>query len=221
MGDDQQVALHRANVMRAYLIYLVGIVIFVDKSATYTDVVYLQYFQDFERIHEYNWGDACLIYLYSKLREGFIIDNSCVPNFSFQTWILQHFPRIFGWTSVNTYTEDMSCATAFPPLKRNQMTEHFRVYLDCLVGEEMPFNSYVDHHQAQPYEIVLYSEWLAYGSCLTAPPLPEHVMRQFGYTQTIPRHPIVSTPPALTCRQIDDMFDDYESHLVLEEAGVS
>lgn len=44
---------------------------FIDKSSTYTDVIYLQYFQDFERIHEYNWGVACLVYLYSKLSEGY------------------------------------------------------------------------------------------------------------------------------------------------------
>ncbi|XP_050890161.1 uncharacterized protein LOC127095527 [Lathyrus oleraceus] len=42
-------------------------------------------------------------------------------------------------------------------------------------------------------------------------------MRQFGYTQTIPRHHVVSAPPALTYRQINDMFADFESHLVSEE----
>lgn len=54
MGDDQQVALHKVHVMRVYLLYLAGTVIFMDKSATYTNVIYLRYFQDFERIHEYN-----------------------------------------------------------------------------------------------------------------------------------------------------------------------
>lgn len=43
-------------------------------------------------------------------------------------------------------------------------------------------------------------------------------MRQFGYTQTIPRHLVVSAPPTLTHIQIEDMFDDYESHLVSDEA---
>lgn len=42
-------------------------------------------------------------------------------------------------------------------------------------------------------------------------------MRQFDYTQTILKNSIVSTH-ALTHKHIDDMFDDYESHLVLEEA---
>lgn len=57
--------------MRAYLLYLVGIMIFMVKSPTYTNVIYLWYFQDFEWIHDYNWGAACLINLYSKYSEGF------------------------------------------------------------------------------------------------------------------------------------------------------
>lgn len=36
--------------------YLVGKSIFMDKSAYYVNMVYLRYFIDFERIHEYNWG---------------------------------------------------------------------------------------------------------------------------------------------------------------------
>ncbi|XP_050889784.1 uncharacterized protein LOC127095089 [Lathyrus oleraceus] len=83
----------------------------------------------------------------------------------------------------------------------------------------MHFNSYIDHRKMIPFdEIVLYSGWLACELCLTAHHLPECVMRKFDYTQTIPRHPNVSSPPALTCRQMGDIFDDYESHLVLEEA---
>ncbi|XP_050890136.1 uncharacterized protein LOC127095499 [Lathyrus oleraceus] len=65
--NDEQVVLHRAYAMRAYLLYLVGTAIFMDNSVTYMDVIYLRYFENFERIHEYNWEVACLVYLYSKL----------------------------------------------------------------------------------------------------------------------------------------------------------
>lgn len=34
---------------------MVGTSMFVDKSATYVDVVYLKYFIDLTAIHEYNW----------------------------------------------------------------------------------------------------------------------------------------------------------------------
>lgn len=55
-NDDEQVVLHRLHALRAYPLYLVDTLIVVDKSSTYTDVVYLRYFVDFEWIHEYNWG---------------------------------------------------------------------------------------------------------------------------------------------------------------------
>lgn len=48
-----------------------------------------------------------------------ITDDSYVPNFLFQGWILQHFPRISGWASVPDYTEDIPHATAFIPLRGN------------------------------------------------------------------------------------------------------
>ncbi|XP_050888879.1 uncharacterized protein LOC127094051 [Lathyrus oleraceus] len=109
----------------------------------------------------------------------------------------------------------MSCATAFIPLRRNQAAEP---YLDYLVAKDMHFNNYVYHRETRPFdEIVIYYGWLACGSCLIAPHLPERVMRKFGYTQIIPIHPVVSAPPAMTHIQINYMFDDFESHLVLEE----
>lgn len=43
---------------------------FVDRSATYVDVVYLKYFTDLTAIDEYNLGDVCLVYLYSKMGES-------------------------------------------------------------------------------------------------------------------------------------------------------
>ncbi|XP_050897477.1 uncharacterized protein LOC127104333 [Lathyrus oleraceus] len=113
----------------------------------------------------------------------------------------------------------MSRATSFSPLRGNPVTEPFRVYLDRLIADDMHFNSYSDHRETRPFdEIVIYFGWLACGSRLIAPHLTECGMRQFDYTQTILRHPVVSAPPALTRRQMDVMFDDYESHLVREDA---
>ncbi|XP_050914136.1 protein MAIN-LIKE 1-like [Lathyrus oleraceus] len=39
-GDDEPVALHTSYALRVYLLYLVGTTIFMDKSVTYTDVIY-------------------------------------------------------------------------------------------------------------------------------------------------------------------------------------
>ncbi|XP_050895966.1 protein MAINTENANCE OF MERISTEMS-like [Lathyrus oleraceus] len=215
----KKVVLHKSHALRAYMLYLVGTVIFVDKSVTYIDVIYLCYLVDFERIHEYNRGAAYLVYLYLKLREGCMRKTKQVTG---SVTLMMHFPRISGWASVPDYIEDMPCATTFIPLRGNQETEPYIVYLDHLVAEDMHLNNYVDHREKRPFkEIVIYSGWIACGSRLTALHLPERIMRQFYYTQTIPRHPVVSAPSALTRRQIEDMFDDYESHLVPKEERAS
>lgn len=69
-GNDEKTMQHRACALRAYMFYLVGTPIFVDKSAYYVDIVYFRYFIDLEQIHEYNWRGAYLFYLYSQLAEG-------------------------------------------------------------------------------------------------------------------------------------------------------
>lgn len=95
----------------------------------------------------------------------------------------------------------------------------FRVYLDRLVAEDIQFNNYVDQRETWPFDgIVLYSGWLACGSHLKFLHLLGRVMRKFIYTQTIPRYHDVSAPHAMTRRDMDVMFDDHLSYMVLKEA---
>lgn len=56
-GDEEQVAHHKID-----LLYLVGTPIFMGKIATYVVLIYLRYFDDLDRIHEYNQGVAGLVY---------------------------------------------------------------------------------------------------------------------------------------------------------------
>lgn len=51
-GDDAQVLHDRC--IQSYLMYLIGMSIFMDKNAYYIYMVYRRYFIDFNRIHEYN-----------------------------------------------------------------------------------------------------------------------------------------------------------------------
>lgn len=45
-GDDEQVLFHRQCALRLYFMYLVDTSLFMDKSETYVEVVYLTYFID-------------------------------------------------------------------------------------------------------------------------------------------------------------------------------
>lgn len=99
--------------MRAYLLYLVVTSIFMDKSATYVGVVYLRYFDDLEKIHEYNWGEgACLVYLYSKLVEGCmwkikqVTCNITLLTIIFLHLITCHFDYTFATLISTSFTND-------------------------------------------------------------------------------------------------------------------
>lgn len=52
-GDDMLVEYYRQCALRCYLLFLIGKSMFVDKSETYVDVVYLKYFMGLTEIHEY------------------------------------------------------------------------------------------------------------------------------------------------------------------------
>jgi len=64
----QEVQRMRDQVIRIYLLYLVGITIFTNKSQNVVDVVYLRYFRDFDLVASYSWGAAALAHLYRELK---------------------------------------------------------------------------------------------------------------------------------------------------------
>ncbi|XP_058768855.1 uncharacterized protein LOC131642652 [Vicia villosa] len=88
-----------------------------------------------------------------------------------------------------------------------------------MAAEDIRYCCY-DEHQVKVLfdEMALYSGWLADSSAIVVRYLPERVMRQFGYEQTIPHDPTVSAPIAMTRRQLDEVFADWEHHMIHEEA---
>ncbi|XP_058784371.1 uncharacterized protein LOC131659157 [Vicia villosa] len=136
-----------------------------------------------------------------------------------QGWILQHFPCISGWSLVEGYTEDKPRACAYDPLRGNQAIESFRLYIDRLTHEDVYFSSYEDHCETIPFDDAsLFKGWLACRIRKTTVYMPKRVMRQFGFTQTILWNPAVVPPPTVRQRDMNELFDDFENHLVLEEA---
>jgi len=69
-GVTQEVRRLRDQAVRIYLLYLVGITLFTDKSATVVDVVYLKYFRDLDIVAGYSWGAAALAHLYRELNKA-------------------------------------------------------------------------------------------------------------------------------------------------------
>ena len=66
-GVTEEVRRLRDQCVLIYLLYLVGIMIFTDKSKWVVDVVYLRYFRDVDLVAGYSWGVAALSHLYREL----------------------------------------------------------------------------------------------------------------------------------------------------------
>ncbi|XP_058760543.1 uncharacterized protein LOC131633885 [Vicia villosa] len=88
-----------------------------------------------------------------------------------------------------------------------------------MVFEDIRYDCYAAHHETVPWDdVTLYSRWLAVNSTVTIRYLSERVMRQFGYCQMIPHGPLVFAPILMTRWQIDEVFADWEHHMVPDEA---
>jgi len=55
---------------KAYLLYLIGCTIFVDKSATSVSISYLALFRELAVCGSYAWGAAALAHMYDKLGDA-------------------------------------------------------------------------------------------------------------------------------------------------------
>ncbi|RYR57904.1 hypothetical protein Ahy_A05g023580 isoform F [Arachis hypogaea] len=53
--------------VRCHIFCLFGSTLFTDKSTAYAHAKYLPLLRDFDRIHTYSWGSACLAHLYRAL----------------------------------------------------------------------------------------------------------------------------------------------------------
>lgn len=64
-GSINEIVLHRY--VRAYLLYLIGAVLFPDKSGNKVQMLYFPLLIDLTRLHEISWGSGVLAYLYRNL----------------------------------------------------------------------------------------------------------------------------------------------------------
>ena len=81
---------------RAYLLFLLGCTLFVDKSGTRVPIAYLALLRHLDRVRTYAWGAGALAHLYRQLG---IASRASVRQISgymtlLQAWIYEHFPYL-------------------------------------------------------------------------------------------------------------------------------
>jgi len=70
-GDPEELERVRTFCVKCYLLYLVGCLLFGDRSNKRIELVYLTTIEDgYARMRNYSWGGMTLTYLYGKLAEA-------------------------------------------------------------------------------------------------------------------------------------------------------
>ena len=82
--------------VRAYILRLIGGVLFPDKSSTLVPLRYLPLLDNFTEAGQYSWGSAALAYLYRELCNATAPDAKDMSGFTalLQLWAWERFPSI-------------------------------------------------------------------------------------------------------------------------------
>ena len=130
-----------------------------------------------------------------------------------QAWIYEHFSGM-GRRDINpSYDEVHSRATRYIVAHQICVVGDVGVQLDGLTHDDVIWTPYEDHRLSKPFEtIYLFSGHLRLGSLSQRHTL-EHVLRQFGYEQSIPPSPMPTE--SLGAHVIDQRWLQFDHHLVI------
>ncbi|KAK2401798.1 protein MAIN-LIKE [Trifolium repens] len=208
----EEIVVYRERCIKALLLYLVCCTIFSNKSQNYCDVVYLQYFEDLTEVRHWNWGAAALVYLQAymakscKKLSGKRIGLMAGYMSLLQGWVISHMPRMSVWKLATNWNETLPYNARYEPGQGHRDQAAYREHLDNMQMSDFVYTPYTAHRQVRPLiDECWFSGWLRCGGD-TSTHLPERVLRQFGYVQTIPRPPAAAAPSGLTVDKIDQML---------------
>ncbi|XP_074280156.1 serine/threonine-protein phosphatase 7 long form homolog isoform X1 [Silene latifolia] len=232
--DATQQHLH-AHV-KAYLLYLIGTVLFPDKSGNRVQLIYFPLLTNLERLNEYSWGSGTLAYLYRNLctacTRGAIEIGGCLVLMQLWAW-----ERIsIGRPTIMKSTVEEQAGVEYPlgsqvvegvdPLGCRWLRIH-RAYRDHLIGLiqcRHALDTMTDTMFTwEPYPTEVLSllpaictedptEWIVNAPliCFEAVEwhFPNRVVRQFGWHPTIP--PMCKTSKKLHKIDRRGTANDYE-----------
>ncbi|XP_068484433.1 protein MAINTENANCE OF MERISTEMS-like [Phaseolus vulgaris] len=164
--------------------------------------------------HGYAWGAAILTYLYEQLGDASYFNTKQLVSYAtlIQAWIYEHFSGM-GRRDINPSYDDVH------PRAARYIVAHqicavgdVRAQLDGVTHDDIIWTLYEDHRLSRPFEtIYLFSGHLRLGS-LSHRHMPERVLRQFGYEQSIPSSPMAAEAPS--AHVIDQRWLQFDHHVV-------
>ncbi|XP_006601578.1 protein MAIN-LIKE 1-like [Glycine max] len=179
---------HWTAAARAYLLHLLGCTLFANKSATNVHVVYLEALHDLSMTERYAWGVAALVHMYDQLNDA----------------SMSHNRQLGGYITLLQVDCD-----------QEDREEHSYANVQGALGPTPDSGCLLNPlwgapgGPGLPRQIVLFRS-LALGS-VAVYYRTERVVRQFGYTQTIPAPPVDSW---VSYDDIHDRWMHYEDHIV-------
>ncbi|KAL5158214.1 Protein MAIN-LIKE 1 [Glycine soja] len=185
-------------------------------SAINVHVVYLEALRDLSMTERYAWGVAALVHMYDQLNDESMSHSRQLGGYItlLQCWIYEHFPSVAESTADQDYDEASPRACRWIATKKTVKsirTPSYRERLDRLRIPDVCWIPYGEHREVQDFHVrSCYSGLLRWGPVVVYY-RPERVVRQFGYTQTIP------APPVDSCVSYDDIHDRWmhcEDHIV-------
>ncbi|KAH1233117.1 Protein MAIN-LIKE 1 [Glycine max] len=207
---------HWTAAAHTYLLHLLGCTLFANKSATNVHVVYLEALCDLSMTERYAWGVAALVHMYDQLNNVSMSHNRQLGGYItlLQCWIYEHFPSVADSTAEQEYDEDSPRACRWIATKKTVKSIRTPVYRECLDRlriSDVCWIPYGEHREVQDFHArSCYSGLLHWGP-VAVYYRPERVVRQFGYTQTIPA-PLVDS--WVSYDDIHDRWMHYEDHIV-------
>ncbi|GAU51789.1 hypothetical protein TSUD_415750, partial [Trifolium subterraneum] len=174
--EAETVEFLRDCTVRAFLLYLIGGILFTNKSVQYVDLIFLSYLQDIPLVNTWNWAASGLAYMYNYLDRASRrrCGNHGGYNCMFQAWIFAHFKRYGQRFLDENYTNEDPVGAKYYLLKTGKWPYETRTSLDRMEVDEVTFCPYEDHRQMRPFQdISWYSGWIMCGSAMICPHLPE------------------------------------------------
>ncbi|KAJ6801691.1 ribonuclease 3-like protein 2 [Iris pallida] len=220
------------RVARGYMQFILGAVGIPDKSGM-SHAKYILNFADLSTVEEISWGSGILAHLYRELGVASRIGSKTISGCQtlLHAWIYEHFPMLKRATFNEEYDEHLPRMCRWKPTEENVKCPHtlvaLRNALEDMRGEEIVWDPYRDlRSSSRPLQPVALLHGLLSCHDIEEPYMPDRVLRQFGYVQTVPTRllKMVSAPKGtkpsnyvpMEYNRASDFFNERQRHVIRE-----